>query len=169
MQSLNQGMMLLLVASLTACSSNPPQAPQIARISPEELEKVMPKPVPNLSLDEIVAMSKQGMTPEAVIEKIKTSQSSYTLTPTQALDLSKQGVDAIVLDFMHAQHEQLVRDSVADEINKREIANQKEQEKLKRLNNRNFNPYYDPFIHPYWGWGFGPAWRNRFYFGSGFW
>lgn len=169
MQSLNQGIMLLLIATLTACASTTPQAPQIARISPEELEKVMPKPAPNLSLDEVVEMSKQGMTAEAVIEKIKTSQSSYTLTPTQALDLSKQGVDAKVLDFIYAQREQQLRDSVADEINKREIANQKEQERLKRLNNRNFYPYYDPFIHPYWGWGFGPAWRNRFFFGSGFW
>ncbi len=129
----------------------------------------MPKAVPNLTLEDIVKLTQEGLSADSIIEKIKASQSSYALTPTQALELSKQGVDNKVLDFMHSQREQLLRDNVADEINKREQANQEAQDKLRRQNNRQFYPFYDPFIHPYWGWGFGPRFRNRFYFGSGFW
>ena len=52
-----------LLVLLSACASTPPQEPQIQRISPEELERIMPKPVPNLSLDEIVRLSKYAVAP----------------------------------------------------------------------------------------------------------
>lgn len=161
--------LLILAFLASGCATTTTEAPQIARISPEELEQLMPKAVPNLTLEDIVKLTKDGLAADAIIEKIKASQSGYALTPTQALELSKQGVDTKVLDFMHTQREQLLRDNVADEINKREQVNQQEQDKLRRQYNRQFYPFYDPFIHPYWGWGFGPRFRNRFYFGSGFW
>ena len=91
---------------LAGCASAPAQNlqiqhPQIQRISPEELERIMPKPVPNLTLDEIIRLSKQGMTAEQIIEKIKASNSRYDLTPSQSVELSKQGVDAKVLDYIY--------------------------------------------------------------------
>ena len=48
---------LAMVLFIAGCASTPPQAPQIQRISPEELERIMPKPVPNLTLEEIVKLS----------------------------------------------------------------------------------------------------------------
>lgn len=154
------GMLMLLAA----CASTPQQAPQIQRISPEELERIIPKPEPNLSLDEIVKLSKSGVSPEQIIEKIKASNSGYDLTPSQAVALSKQGVDAKVLDYIHASREQALRDGFADEINKRERAHKAEQEKLRREYQLRSLPYYDPF----WNYPYGPYWGYRPFYGPGF-
>jgi hypothetical protein len=127
----------------------------IQRISPEELERIMPKQVPNLSLDEIVQLSQTKVPAEQIIQKIKDSQSQYDLSPTQLLDLSRKGVDAKVLDFIHQAHEQAIRDGFAEEINKREKAKLKEQEKLKREYQLR-QQFYDPF------WGYGPYPYGRY-------
>ena len=74
-----------LVALLAGCASSPMQEPQIQRISPAELERIMPKPVPNLTLDEIVKMSKAGTAPQTIIDKIKETNSRYDLTPSESL------------------------------------------------------------------------------------
>jgi hypothetical protein len=152
------GISLLLM--LAGCATTPQQPPQIQRISPEELEQIIPKPVPNLTLEEIVHLSK-NTPPELLIEKIKASNSQYDLTPSQVVDLSKKGVDAKVLDYIHASREQALRDSFADEINKREKARLDEQEKLKREYQLLYQQYYGPF----WGYGcssyFGPSFRYR--------
>jgi len=151
--------LLVLLASMASCATRPPQEPQVQRISAEELERIMPKPVPNLTLDEIVQLSKQGATAEQIIEKIKASNSRYDLTPSQSLGLSKQGVDAKVLDYIYASREQALRDGFADEINKREKEKKLERDKLKREYQSRYQPYYDPF----WGYGYSPYWRHPFY------
>jgi hypothetical protein len=111
---------LLLV--LSGCATTGVQEPQIKRISQEELERLMPKPTPNLTLDEIVKLSKDKMPPEEIIAKIKASNSTYELTPSQVVDLNKQGVSPKVLDHIQQAREQVMRDAYADEINKREKA-----------------------------------------------
>src|SRR5690606_3252404 len=72
---------LILIAPLflVACATTTQQEPQIQRISPEELEQIMPKPVPNVTLDEIVELSKQGNTSDRIINKIKATNSRYEL------------------------------------------------------------------------------------------
>jgi hypothetical protein len=155
---------VLLLVMLAGCAMTPPQEPQIQRISPEELERIMPKPVPNLTLDEITQLSKQGITAEQIIEKIKASNSRYDLTPSQAVELNKQGADTKVLDYMYAAREQALRESFSDEINKREKEKQLEQDKLKREYQWRCQQYYDPF----WGYGYSPYywdWRHHPFYG----
>lgn len=150
---------LVLVAG---CASTPEQAPQIQRISPEELERIMPKQAPNLSLDEIVQLSQAKLSSEEIIQKIKDSHSQYALTPSQVLEMGKKGVDAKVLDYIQASHEQAIRDGFADELNKREQIKLQEQQKLKREYQLR-QPYYDP----YWGYPYpyyGPRFRYQFGF-----
>jgi len=151
---------LVLVAS---CASTPPQVPQIQRISPEELERIMPKPVPNLTLDEVVKLSQANVPADEIIQKIKDSQSQYNLNPSQILELSQKGVDTKVLEHIQAVHEQAVRDSFAEELQKREKEKLLEQEKLKREYQMRY-PYYDPF----WGYPrplfYGPGMYYRFGF-----
>lgn len=142
---------------LTACATTGNQEPQIKRISAEELDRIMPKPVPNVSLDELVALSKITP-PEQLIEKLKASNTQYALTSSQVVDLSKKGVDPKVLDYIHTTREQAVRDGFADEINKREKQKQQEQQLLRRQYNS--MRYYDP-------WGYGPYWGGRPYYGPG--
>lgn len=153
---------LFLLGLLSGCASTPAVPPKIARISAEELEQIMPKPVPNITLEELVALSKTGTSPDELIEKIKTSNSRYDLTPSQIIDLGRQGVDAKVLDYIHQMREIAVRDNFADEINKREKQKIEEQERIKREARLQSYRYYDPF----WGSGWGsPYWHRPF--GSG--
>lgn len=137
-------MTMLLAAGCATTGQGTAGAPAIDRISAEELEKIMPQAHPVISLDDIVVLSKQGVTPEQVIQKIKDTDSAYDLTPSQSVDLSKRGVDGKVLDYIHTSRELALRNKLAEEINKREQAKRAEVDKLKQqmLNSQR---YYDPF------------------------
>jgi len=170
---------LFLVAGsllLAGCAANDHTvqagSPRIERISAEELARIAPPPSAKLSLDDIVRLTKQGSTPEQVIEKIRVTDSIYDLTPSQSLDLSRQGVDAKVLDYIHASHEAALRNSMADEINRREKEKQAELARVKDKLRR--QRYYDPFcgygsygIMPYGYGGFGSRYGARFGLGAG--
>ncbi len=167
--SLGQYMAWLAVGLLIAgCASTPIEPPKIERISAEELDRIMPQAIPNLSLDDIVKLSQEKLSADQIIQKIKDSQSQYALLPSQLLELSNKGVDQKVLDYIYSAHEQAVRDSFAEEINKREQSKAKEQEKLKREYHLR-QPYYDPYWgyprSPYWGYPrpfYGPGMYYRF-------
>ena len=146
---------------LSGCASTGIQQTQVERITPEELEKLLPPPVATLSLDEIVADSKQGKTPDEIIEKIKTSNSRYELAPSQTLDLSKQGVDTKVLDYIQQSNELAKQNAIADEMNKRAKERYEAEKALKRERDLALSQYYDPF----WGPRFG-AFYGYPYYGS---
>lgn len=163
---INLGSMLLTSALLllSGCATTGVQEPQIKRISQEELERLMPKPTPNLTLEEIVKFSKAGTSPEDIIEKIKASNSTYALTPSQVVDLNKQGVSPKVLDYIQQAREQVMRDAYADEINKREKAKVEETQRLRREYQMRSYPYYDPW----WGYSYSPYYGYRPFYRPGF-
>lgn len=146
---------------LAGCASTGSQQTKVDRITPEELAKLIPPPVATVSLDEIVADSKAGKTADEIIAKIKTSNSRYELTPTQVLDLNKQGVDAKVLDYIQQSNELAKQNAIADEMNKREREKLAAQKILKRERDiARDQLFYDPF----WGPRFG-AFYGRPYYG----
>lgn len=163
MRKLTLGL-LALVALVSGCATTGYQEPQITRISAEELAQLMPPPVATISLDEIVAMSKQGVPADDIIAKIKESNSQYELSPSRMVALTTQGVDPKVLDYIHESREQFVRDSMAEEINKRELENHEEKQRLKR----EYQLRYNSFYHPFYGYGYSPWWRYGPYYGYGF-
>ena len=154
------GSWVVLVAMMAGCASNPQrqEPPPIQRISEEELEKLLPKPDPNLTYEELVRLTREGMSAEQIIEKIKASHSSYMLTPTQALELSKQGVSVKVLDYIQASREQALRDSFAEELGKRDREHRVEVERLMREMQLRSLMMRDPFWGPY-----PPYWRYPYY------
>jgi hypothetical protein len=160
-----QLVMLLVISGCATEGQQAAKSPQIDRISEEELARIMPKPVAVLSLEDIVKLTKEGATADHIIEKIKATGSSYDLTPSQSVQLSKQGVDSKVLDYIHTSRELAVKNSIADEINKREKNKRAELEKLKRQRQM----YYDPFCwgYPYGFYPYGGYYRHRL--GSRFW
>jgi hypothetical protein len=164
----------LMVACLfiSGCASTGAQQAKIERITPEDLAKILPQPVAAISLDEIVKDSKQNKTPDEIIAKIKASNSRYELTPAQTLDLSKQGVNTKVLDYIHESNELAKQNAIADELNKRAKERAAAEKVLKRERDAAQNRYYDPFWgprfggfygYPYYGRGFG----SRFGWGFG--
>lgn len=157
---------------LSGCASTGSQQAKVYRITPEELAKILPPPVATLSLDEIVADSKAGKTPDEIISKIKTSNSRYELTTTQTLDLSKQGVDVKVLDYMHQSNELAKQNAIADEMNIREQEKRAAQKQLQRERALAQSYYYDyfdgPFYNPYYHYGYGPYYGSRLFWGPSF-
>lgn len=154
---MNKIVLFILVCSLLGCATNQQrtsETPPIDRVSDEELSRIMLKPSAALSLDEIVKLSKDGMPAEQIIEKIKTSNSYYDLTPSQSVQLSKQGVNAKVLDYIYESREAALKNNIAEEINKRERAKKDAERQLNRERS---------FYYPY-GYGY-PYWGSQFYWG----
>ena len=162
----------LTLILLTGCASTGSQQGKVERITPEQLAKILPPPVATVALSEIVADSNAGKTTDEIIAKIKTSKSRYELTTAQTLDLSKQGVDVKVLDYMRQSNELAKQNAIADEINKREQEKRSAQKQLQReraLAQSYYNDYFDsPFYNPYYHYGFGPYYGSRFFWGSHF-
>lgn len=162
MESLRMKFMAMAVlALLVGCASTPSHEsqPKIARLTPEELDRLMPKQVPNLTLDEIVRFSQNGGKPDAIIAKIRETHSEYTLTPAQIVELNRKGVSMQVLDYMFNAQQQALRDSIADEFSQRERKHAQEVEALRRelMSERYYyDPFWDapyPYGYPYWrGW-----------------
>ena len=145
---------IVVLLLLAGCATNGQSVPVIERISEEELSRILPQPLATLSLNDLVSLSKEGMTATQIIEQIKSSNSMYDLTPSQSVMLSKLGVDSQILDYIHTSRELAVRNSIADEINKREKIKREELESLKRQQLR----AYDPFCRngPYGVYPYGP-------------
>ena len=146
---------MAMLALLAGCAGSPAHTapPQIARIAPAELERLQPQPAPDLALEEIVALSKNGTPPEAIIARIRDSHARYALTPAQIVELSGKGVSLKVLDYIYNTQLQELRDSVADELNQRQRKQQQEIQNLQRELNR--RPYYsDPWPYPPYGYGY---------------
>ncbi len=57
------------------------------------------KTVPMTSED-VVRLSREGETPEAIIEKLKESKTAVLLKTDQVIELKEQGVDTEVIDYM---------------------------------------------------------------------
>ncbi|QNM95249.1 hypothetical protein [Chitinimonas koreensis] len=55
---------------------------------------------PPLSVDDVIALSKQGTTPNALIAMIRDSRTSYRLSASDIVRLNKAGVAEPVLDYM---------------------------------------------------------------------
>lgn len=173
---LKTGLVLIAAAIfLSSCASNGVRQAEVERITPEQLAKILPPAVATVSLGEVVADSKAGKTSDEIIAKIKASNSRYELTPTQTLDLSKQGVDTRVLDYMHQSNELAKQNAIADEMNKRAKERATAENALKRERDLVRDRYYDPFFGSRFGgfygspyYGYGSRFGHRFGFGLGY-
>ncbi len=143
----------LLAATLSACATTGTSSGQaeVDRISPEQLEKLIPPAVATVTLEELIADSKQGKTPDALIAKIKASNSRYDLTPEQTVALNKQGLDIKVLNYIHEANALARQNAIAEEMNKRQQAQAQTEKNLKRQRDLARSRYYDPFWGPYYG------------------
>lgn len=159
--------LVLTLLALAGCAGNNVRQAEIERITPEQLAKLLPPPVATVTLAEIVTDSKQGRSADEIIAKIKASNSRYELTPTQALDLNKQGVDVRVLDYMQQSNELAKQNAIADEMNKRLKERAAAKKILKRERDLARDQYNNQFYDPFWGPGFG-GFYGRPYYGSHF-
>jgi hypothetical protein len=57
------------------------------------------KTVP-MTLEDVVQLSSEGETPEAIIEKLRESKTAVLLKSDQVIELKERGVDSEVIDYM---------------------------------------------------------------------
>ncbi len=84
---------------------------------------------PQVSVDEALKLSREGNSPDAIIAMMRESRSTYALSASDIVRLSKEGLPEPVLNYM--QQTQL------DDV--------RQEERLRQWSERR------PF-HPYWGW-----------------
>lgn len=93
-----------------------------------------------ISLEQIVAMSKEGKDAAAIIREIRESKTTYDVMASQYAKLSRDGVPDEVIDFM--QRGQL---RMAERAGRR-------------------SAYDDLWISSRYGWAYGAPWTPRAYF-----
>lgn len=93
-----------------------------------------------VSLEDIVAMAKEGKDAPAIIGEIQVSKTRYDVTASQYAKLSRDGVPDAVLDFMQQGQIRLIE----------------EQGRRRGMSDA---WYYGSG----WGWGYGAAWYPRPY------
>ena len=113
---------LLAMPLLAACAGAPPEPPRIERISAEQLEARLPSPIAALSLEQVVALARQGLAAEDIIARITASASRYRLSAGQILDLAREGVPLAVLDHLVAAERRQIFEDMAGELNRRDQA-----------------------------------------------
>lgn len=158
MSSLRATLISSLALMLLGCAtaSAPPDAgPSIARLSPEELERLLPKPDPKLPPAELVRMSKEGAAAKDIIARIKETGSRYDFSASQAIELHGQGVAAEVLDYIQAARERELRERITEEINQRELRHAEELRRGQELCRYSFcqDPRWPGY--PGFGWHYG--------------
>lgn len=162
----------LILLILSGCASQPYEtsSPKIDRLTPEQLADIAPQQAAQLSLDDIVSMSRRGDAAEQIIARIQASDAMFDLSPSQSLALARDGVDSRVLDFIHERNASAQQNKFADEINRRE---RQKQAELNTLKNRVWQQqrYYDPFCRfgysPFGFGGIGSRFGHRFGVGAG--
>jgi hypothetical protein len=162
--------LLLAGISLLGCASlegkPPTQAQGIQRLSDEELARIMPPPVSQLSFDALVSMSKTGLTPAQMMDKLKETDTSYDLTASQILSLNKQGVPVEVLDYLHTRRAAAVQNNIAESVSQHEKVKNEEIQKLKRqLQLSTMDPFCRNGFPGYYPYGIRPHFRSGFGFG----
>ena len=93
-----------------------------------------------ITLEQIVAMTKEGKDAKSIIRDIKESRTTYDVMASQYAKLSRDGVSDEILDFM--QHGQL---RLAERQGRR-------------------SAYDDLWLSSRYGWGYGGMWTPRAYF-----
>ena len=98
------GLLLGLALVATGCATAP-QGARVERLTPEQLAALKPVPNPKVSLDGIVALSRAGTPPAAIIERLASTGTWHALSPQQIIELNQQGVDRSVIDHLAAAEE----------------------------------------------------------------
>lgn len=66
--------------------------------------------VPPLTVDEALAMSKAGASPDHIITRMRETRASYDLSASDMVRLHEQGMPSAVLDYMQKTQLQQLRD-----------------------------------------------------------
>lgn len=144
---------LLLLAG--CATTSPPEGPRLQRLSAEEAQRIgltLPKPV---TLDEIVAMSRAGTAPDAIIQRMRETASVYRLTPLDISRLQQARVPQAVIDEMTAQQRR----------EEAQLARERAEREALAWRRSYWSPWGPDWGSP-WGYGYSPRYGPRIGIGA---
>lgn len=157
----------ILCLLLQACTLPGPQPGSVQRMSPQDLANFKVKPNPGVPLDEIVALSQAGTTPEVIIARLTATATVHALTPAQIVVLARNGVDQKVIDHLALVQEKARQATLITQLADRDAqaAAELEQERAyRRALQQRQDQFYWGFNYGPWGPGFGPGWGRGYYY-----
>ena len=166
MQLVKLSAVVAVALLLAACASGGPPPGSVQRISPEELARIRPVAKPVVGLEEIIARSKTGATPDAIIARLAETGTVHVLTSAQIVELSRQGVDQKVLDYLAETQEKARQASLITQLADRDAqaAAALEQERGRRLAlQRQYDNWQWGFAYGPWGPRYGIGWGRGYY------
>ncbi|MGE5386931.1 MAG: hypothetical protein ACM3SV_13700 [Betaproteobacteria bacterium] len=103
---------------VTACASPGAGNPgQVVDRLPAQAKPAIPA-LPRLSQDDIVQLTKQGVSAESIISRIKESGTRHRLAASEIVALKSKGVSIVVLDYLLDSDRQALLDECSERINR---------------------------------------------------
>ncbi len=147
------GAPLLVVMLLAACAT-PAGTGSIERLSPEPVAALKPAPIPNVSLGEIIDMSKAGTPPDVIIKELQDTDTVHNLNAQLIIDLNRQGVDQSVINYLADAQENARQAAVLAQLAERDAKAARDLEiERKRQRDAARRSYWSFGIGSGWGWG----------------
>jgi hypothetical protein len=155
----------LTVLTISGCATSPGVGqrdaagnPLLARLTPAERAQIGPEAPVRLSVETLVALSQQGVSPDQIIRRYFQTGTRLKLTEAQLAALRKEGVDQRVLDYIASAEQDAARTDA--------IAAQADQAAQVRLaydralyaawwGGYPYAGYWGPGVYPYAGYGWG--------------
>jgi hypothetical protein len=147
------GVPVLVVMFLAACAS-PAGNGSVERASPDPVAVLKPVPIPNVSLGEIIALSKAGTPPDTIIKELQDTGTVHNLNAQLIIDLNRQGVDQSVINYLADAQEKARQAAVLAQLAERDAKAARDLE-LERNRQRELarQPRWSFGIGSGWGWG----------------
>jgi hypothetical protein len=164
MFAVHRSVFVITLVVLAGCANTISQRdslgnPRLERLSAAEIERIQPATPAKLTAADLVRLSRDGFSPNRIIERYQQSGSRLKLESAQVADLQQRGVDKRVLDYV--QHEEKAEqvDALTREAD-RDAAARDRAERARRLYYYRHGdpwvdlyPYWRPRIYPYAGYG----------------
>lgn len=148
---------LLLVALATGCSSVP-ETHTPGQVSRLPAAQTLPAPPPGMTLDDIIALQRQGATAPAIVDRLNETNSSFRLSTADVLRLNRAKVPDSVVDFILNKERSAAQEACAGELARRDRELQSRLLQRDQDWSMRCGPLYQPFGSPFYS-----PFPHRFY------
>lgn len=131
---MNRNAIFLGALLLAGCATAPPGPPAIQRLPEGSAGPIAPARTKQMTLDEVVAMARDGTPSNFIIQTLRDTRASYALSAGEGQSLAERGVPAEVVAYLRGGDARPAR----------------------RPRAYDYPPYYASAVYPY-GWGY-PGW-----------
>jgi hypothetical protein len=155
----------LSVLAIAGCATTPGVGqrdaagnPLLARLTPAEWAQIGPQAPVRVSVETLVALSRQGVDPDEIIRRLYQTGTRFKLTDAQLAGLRKEGVDQRVLDYIASAEQDAARiDAITAQADQAAQARLAYDRALYASwwSGYPYAGYWRPGLYPYAGYGWG--------------